>query len=83
MRNVFFFLQILDTASKVNPQVKCVWEEKIILNKTDDKKMVLVLQEASKVLKSVDVLHLWNLTLENINSKDTVRPQLSFIMLIS
>uniref|UniRef100_A0A1E1WND8 U3 small nucleolar RNA-associated protein 6 N-terminal domain-containing protein n=1 Tax=Pectinophora gossypiella TaxID=13191 RepID=A0A1E1WND8_PECGO len=65
-------MEILDTASKYNPKARYIWEEKLKLNKCNEKKVLTVLQDASKVLKSDDTLHLWNLVLDNIDSKDMV-----------
>lgn len=61
--------QILDTAAKLNPQAMQIWEEKILMNKDDEKKTLVVLQEANKVLKPKDALYLWNLVLDNSDSK--------------
>ncbi|XP_053606153.1 U3 small nucleolar RNA-associated protein 6 homolog [Plodia interpunctella] len=66
-------VEILDAASKTNPQLVCIWKEKLLLNKSDDKKMLSILQEASKVLKSDDALTLWNLTTDYINSPNTLK----------
>ncbi|KAJ8716271.1 hypothetical protein PYW08_013556 [Mythimna loreyi] len=61
-------LRILDSAAQRNPKLRCVWEEKILLSKPDEKKMLSVLQEAVKGLKSDDLLHLYNLVLDNVES---------------
>uniref|UniRef100_A0A1E1WCU7 U3 small nucleolar RNA-associated protein 6 homolog n=1 Tax=Pectinophora gossypiella TaxID=13191 RepID=A0A1E1WCU7_PECGO len=66
-------MEILDTASKYNPKARYIWEEKLKLNKCNEKKVLTVLQDASKVLKSDDTLHLWNLVLDNIDSKDMLQ----------
>lgn len=66
------YFQILDTASKVNPKAKFIWEEKLQLCISDDKKVLSVLQEATKVLKPDDALHLWNIMLDNVDSKEMV-----------
>ncbi|KAJ2944216.1 hypothetical protein O0L34_g18195 [Tuta absoluta] len=66
-------MEILDTATKHNPQAKNIWVEKLELNKKDIKKVMSILQEASKVLKPDDSLYLWNLVLEDVESKDTVQ----------
>ncbi|KAM3960767.1 U3 small nucleolar RNA-associated protein 6 homolog [Aphomia sociella] len=66
-------MEILNNATKKNPQARCVWEEKLLLNKSDEKKMLSIAQEASKVLKSGDALHLWNLLLDNIESNDMLK----------
>lgn len=66
------YFQILDTALKVNPKAKFIWEEKLQLCISDDKKVLSVLQEATKVLKPDDALHLWNIMLDNVDSKEMV-----------
>lgn len=66
--------QILDTAVKLNPRARRIWEEKILINKDDEKKTLAVLQEANKVLEDNDALHLCNFVLDNTNSKSLVRP---------
>ncbi|KAI5645548.1 u3 small nucleolar RNA-associated protein 6 domain-containing protein [Phthorimaea operculella] len=67
------FMEILDTATKHNPQARNIWAEKLELNKKDIKKVMSILQEATKVLKPDDALYLWNLALEDVESKDTVQ----------
>ena len=51
-----------------------MWEEKILLCKPDEKKMLSVLQEAVKGLKSDDLLQLYNLVLDNVESDVAVSP---------
>ncbi|KAH9638990.1 hypothetical protein HF086_000916 [Spodoptera exigua] len=60
-------MEILDSAIKMNPKLRCVWEEKILLCKSDEKKMLSVLQ-AVKGLKSDDLLHIYNLVLDNVET---------------
>lgn len=49
-----------------------MWEEKILLSKPDEKKMLSTLQEAMKGLKSEDLLHLYNVVLDNVESDISV-----------
>lgn len=51
----------------MNPKLRCAWEEKILLCKSDEKKMLSVLQSV-KGLKSDDLLHLYNLVLDNVET---------------
>lgn len=66
-------MQILDSAAKRNPKLRSVWEEKILLSKPDEKKMLSVLQDAVKGLKSDDLLHLYNLVLDNVQSDTALK----------
>ncbi|XP_059053862.1 U3 small nucleolar RNA-associated protein 6 homolog [Achroia grisella] len=66
-------LEILDNASKKNPQARCVWEEKLLLSKPDEKKMLIIAQEASKVLNTNNALHVWNVLLDNVESNDMLK----------
>uniref|UniRef100_S4PWI8 U3 small nucleolar RNA-associated protein 6-like protein n=2 Tax=Pararge aegeria TaxID=116150 RepID=S4PWI8_9NEOP len=60
--------EILDQAITKNPQYRQLWEEKILLNKSDEKKMLSLLQEAGKSLNSEDSLALWNFMFDIIDS---------------
>ncbi|KAF9411362.1 hypothetical protein HW555_009809 [Spodoptera exigua] len=60
-------MEILDSAIIMNPKLRCVWEEKILLCKSDEKKMLSVLQ-AVKGLKSDDLLHIYNVVLDNVET---------------
>ncbi|XP_026762558.2 U3 small nucleolar RNA-associated protein 6 homolog [Galleria mellonella] len=66
-------MEILNNAAKKNPQARCIWEEKLLLNNSDEKKMLSIAQEASKVLKSDDALYIWNLLLDNVKSNDMLK----------
>ncbi|XP_075978746.1 U3 small nucleolar RNA-associated protein 6 homolog [Anticarsia gemmatalis] len=61
-------MEILDSAAKRNPALRCIWEEKLLLHKPDVKKMMSVLQDAKKALKYDDLLYLYNLVLDNVES---------------
>lgn len=65
-------LQILDTAVKLNPQARQIWEEKVLITKDDEKKTLAILEEANKVLKPDDAYYLWNLVLDEVDSKSMV-----------
>ncbi|XP_023945935.2 U3 small nucleolar RNA-associated protein 6 homolog [Bicyclus anynana] len=60
--------EILDAALAKNPHCRNLWEEKLLLNKSDEKKMLSILQESGKSLKSEDYLALWNFMFDNIDS---------------
>ncbi|XP_072947814.1 U3 small nucleolar RNA-associated protein 6 homolog [Epargyreus clarus] len=62
------FAEILDAALVKNPQATSVWEEKLLLNISNESKMLSILQEAGKVLKPDESLHLWNVMLDNVES---------------
>lgn len=66
-------LKILEEASKLKPKILCVWKEKVLLNKGDDKKMLSIVQEASKLLENHEVIVLWNILLDNVASADVVK----------
>ncbi|KAJ0178448.1 hypothetical protein K1T71_006271 [Dendrolimus kikuchii] len=65
--------EILNFASKRNPQYRSVWEEKLLLNKSNEKKMIAILQDATRSLKASDALHLYNLVLENVESNEMLK----------
>lgn len=50
----------------------CLWEEKLLFSKSDEKKMLKLLQEAKKTMKANDLLFLYNLALDNVTSDVTV-----------
>lgn len=66
-------LEILDIATKRKPLLRSVWEQKLLLNKDNEKKMIGILQEAVKSLKAEDSLHVYNLVLDNIESKEILK----------
>ncbi|XP_068618280.1 U3 small nucleolar RNA-associated protein 6 homolog [Battus philenor] len=66
------FLEIIETALVKNPQARYLWEEKITLNKLDENKQLSILKEAGKVLKADDLLCLWNIILDNIQTKEAL-----------
>lgn len=63
---------MLDIASKLNPQLRNIWEEKLKLCKSDEKKVFSTLKEATKVLSPDDALTLWEFMLDNVESKEMV-----------
>lgn len=72
IKNDEYFFQILDSAIRNNPSARYLWEEKLLLSRPDDNKMLSMLQEANKSLKPDDLLHLWMLMLDNVESSDSV-----------
>ncbi|XP_026732506.1 U3 small nucleolar RNA-associated protein 6 homolog [Trichoplusia ni] len=66
-------MEILDSAIKVNPKLLSVWEEKLLLSKPNEKKMLSVLQEATKGLRANDLLQLYNVMLDNVESDVTLK----------
>ncbi|XP_045766401.1 U3 small nucleolar RNA-associated protein 6 homolog [Maniola jurtina] len=60
--------EIIDSALAKNPSYRMLWEEKLLLNKSDEKKMLCILQDAGKSLKSEDMLALWNFMFDKIES---------------
>lgn len=64
--------QILDAALSKNPQCRLLWEEKLLLNKSDEKKMLALLQEAGKKLTAEDMHALWSFMFDNIDSDNVV-----------
>ncbi|CAH0398639.1 unnamed protein product [Chilo suppressalis] len=65
--------ELLDNVSMNIYHDKFIWEEKLKLCKSDEKKMLSVLQDATKVLKSEAALSLWNSMIDNIESKDSLK----------
>ncbi|GBP37823.1 U3 small nucleolar RNA-associated protein 6 homolog [Eumeta japonica] len=52
-------MEILDSACKRNPKTKCLWEQKLMLTKDDDKKVQSILLETKKYLCKDDQVDLW------------------------
>ncbi|CAB3259655.1 unnamed protein product [Arctia plantaginis] len=61
----------LESSMKTSPL--CLWEEKLLISKSDEKKMLMLLQEAQKTMKANDLLHLYNLALDNVTSDVTLK----------
>ncbi|CAG5025073.1 unnamed protein product [Parnassius apollo] len=66
-------MKIIETALAKNPQARYLWEEKLLLHKTNEIKQLSILQEAAKILKQNDYLYLWNLTLDNIETQEALQ----------
>ncbi|KAL0872125.1 hypothetical protein ABMA27_004545 [Loxostege sticticalis] len=66
-------LQILNSTSSNIKQARYVWEQKLLLNKADEKILLQTLQEATKMLKPDDAVQLWNLMLDNVVSKEFLK----------
>ncbi|XP_046968618.1 U3 small nucleolar RNA-associated protein 6 homolog [Vanessa cardui] len=62
------YTEILDEALVKNPKYRLLWEEKILLNKSDENKVLSILKDASKQLKSEDLIELWNFLFDNVES---------------
>ncbi|VVC96344.1 unnamed protein product, partial [Leptidea sinapis] len=67
------FMQILDTALVKNPKSRVLWEEKLLLSKDNENKMLSILQDADKTLRGEDLIYLWNFMLDNIKSNVVFR----------
>ncbi|CAG9087109.1 unnamed protein product [Plutella xylostella] len=65
--------EILDTATKRKPSAKCLWEEKLSLAKPDEKKMLSVVQEASRALAADDAALLWHWLLDHVETSATLK----------
>ncbi|KOB72321.1 U3 small nucleolar RNA-associated protein 6-like protein [Operophtera brumata] len=66
-------LKMEDEASNKNSKLRCVWEEKLLLSKPNENKMMAVLQDAIKVLKAEDSIYLYNLMIDNVESNVTFK----------
>ncbi|XP_063828068.1 U3 small nucleolar RNA-associated protein 6 homolog [Ostrinia nubilalis] len=66
-------LEILKSTSLKLKQSVYVWEQILALCKGDEKLLLQTLQEATKMLKPDDSVQLWNLMLENVDSKELLK----------
>ncbi|XP_030025221.2 U3 small nucleolar RNA-associated protein 6 homolog [Manduca sexta] len=66
-------VEMLETALKRNSKHRHVWQELLLLNKDDEKKMVSILQDATKKVKTDDAVCLYNLVLDNVQSNTTLK----------
>lgn len=62
------YTEILDEAMAKNPHYRLLWQEKLLLNKSDENKMLSILKDAAKQLKSEDLTEVWNFMLDNVDS---------------
>lgn len=70
----------MNTALIKNPKSRILWEEKLLLNKSDGNKMLSILQDAGKTMKGDDLTYLWNFMLDNIESNVVVSTFFDFIV---
>lgn len=55
-----------------NSHCRLLWQEKLLLNKSDENKMLSILKDAAKQLKSEDLTEVWNFILDNVESNVVV-----------
>lgn len=55
-----------------NPHYRLLWQEKLLLNKSDENKMLSILKDAAKQLKSEDLTEVWSFMLDNVDSNVVV-----------
>ncbi|XP_041986309.1 U3 small nucleolar RNA-associated protein 6 homolog [Aricia agestis] len=61
--------KILQEGLRNSPQCRFLWEENLSLHKNDENKMLSIIGEAGKSLKSDDLIYLWNYLLDNLESQ--------------